>query len=74
MKRRDWHWADVKAALERRGESVASVARTHGLHRATLCMAKTRWSPRAQLLLAQALRMRPEQIWPQRYAQKAVRR
>ncbi|MGH6887950.1 MAG: helix-turn-helix domain-containing protein [Rhizomicrobium sp.] len=70
---RDWNWADVKAAVEKRGESIASIARANGLSRATLCMAKTRWSPRAQLLIARALRLRPEQIWPRRYADRARR-
>jgi Ner family transcriptional regulator len=73
MARKDWFWGDVKAALERRGESVASVARAHGLHRATLCGVKTRRYPHAQKIIADALSMRPEQIWPERYSKNGAR-
>ncbi len=64
---RNWSWPDIKAELERKGTSIAALARRYRRHRSTLCQVKTRPSPKNQLLLAKAIGVEPHVIWPGRY-------
>jgi len=52
------------AALRRRGESFASIARDAGLKRQTLYWATIRPHPRANEAIAAALGLRPHDLWP----------
>jgi len=65
----DWHPADVKAALEKAGWTLASLARHHGLSSASP-MSHTlgfRTYPINEKRIADALGMKPQHIWPSRY-------
>ena len=63
----DWHSADIIAALKKRGMSLAAVSRHAGLASSTLANALTRRWPKGERLIAEALGIAPEQIWPSRY-------
>lgn len=66
----DWHRADVVAALHKRGWSVASLAKAHGLSPSTLCSALEKSYPKSERIIADALEMKPEEIWAERYAKR----
>ncbi|ECY6150024.1 transcriptional regulator [Salmonella enterica subsp. enterica serovar Bron] len=63
----DWHPADIIAALKKRGTSLAAVSRNAGLASSTLTNALNRSWPKGERLIAEALGIAPEQIWPSRY-------
>lgn len=64
----DWHRADVVAALKKAGWSVRALSMAHGLSPNTLKGALTSPYPKAEKIIADALGLAPEEIWPQRYA------
>lgn len=64
----DWHPADVLAALKKRGKSLAGLSVANGYHPTAAGKAlKRRW-PALEAIIADALGLRPAQIWPSRYA------
>lgn len=67
----DWHRADIVAALRKRGISLAQLSRDQGLASRTLNNAFERHYPKAEGIIAKALDMTPEQIWPSRYIDKS---
>lgn len=65
---RDWHWADIKAALEKSGHSLASISKASGCKtRRAAGMAKDRPYPRMERAIADAIGVPPQLIWPSRY-------
>lgn len=62
----DWHPADVVAALKKRGTSLRQVAIGVGYTHVQAVLVRPWWV--VEQLVAQALDMRAEQIWPSRYA------
>ncbi|MBA3110327.1 transcriptional regulator [Salmonella enterica] len=67
MMQSDWHSADIIAALKKRGTSLSAVSRQSGLASSTLANALNRRWPKGERLIADALGVAPEQIWPSRY-------
>lgn len=67
MIQQDWHPADIIAGLRKRGTSLAAVSRQAGLASSTLANALIRHWPKGERLIAEALGITPEQIWPSRY-------
>lgn len=67
MEKQDWHPADIIAALKRKGTSLSALSRASGLASSTLANALTRRWPKGERLIAQALNVSPEEIWPSRY-------
>ncbi|MBG6243677.1 hypothetical protein CS369_00250 [Candidatus Symbiopectobacterium sp. 'North America'] len=65
--KQDWHPADIIAAIKRKGTSLAALSRASGLASSTLANALTRRWPKGELLIAQAINVSPEEIWPSRY-------
>ncbi|EIY7073428.1 helix-turn-helix domain-containing protein [Salmonella enterica] len=63
----DWHPADIIAGLRKRGTSLAALSRQAGLASSTLANALNRRWPKGERLIAEALGVAPEQIWPSRY-------
>lgn len=61
------HRADIIAALKKRGLSLAQLSRNEGLHPRTLNNSLDRKYPKAERIIANALEMNPEDIWPERY-------
>lgn len=62
---RDWHPADVKAALEKSGTSLRALAREYGYAH----IARVLQSPwfAAEQIVAKALGKAANEIWPSRY-------
>ncbi|EBX8653818.1 transcriptional regulator [Salmonella enterica subsp. enterica serovar Westhampton] len=67
MMQPDWHSADIIATLKKRGTSLSAVSRNSGLASSTLANALNRHWPKGERLIAEALGIAPEQIWPSRY-------
>lgn len=67
MEKQDWHPADIIAAIKRTGTSLAALSRASGLASSTLANALTRRWPKGERLIAQAINVSPEEIWPSRY-------
>ncbi|HCM6841094.1 helix-turn-helix domain-containing protein [Klebsiella pneumoniae] len=67
MRQQDWQPADIIAALKKRGTSLTAVSRNAGLASSTLTSALNRRWPKGERLIAEALGIAPEQIWPSRY-------
>ncbi|PXW48819.1 helix-turn-helix domain-containing protein [Dickeya zeae] len=66
-RRTDWHSADIIAALRKKGTSLSAVSRQAGLSSTTLANTLYRPWPKGELLIARALGVGPEEIWPSRY-------
>ncbi|HCB9995077.1 TPA: helix-turn-helix domain-containing protein [Salmonella enterica subsp. enterica serovar Paratyphi B] len=73
MMQSDWHPADIIAGLRKRGTSLAAVSRNAGLAFSTLANALTRHWPKGERLIAEALDVAPEDIWPSRYRKSEYR-
>ena len=69
----DWHSADIIAALKKRGTSLSAVSRRSGLASSTLANALIRHWPKGERLIADALVVAPQQIWPSRYRMPELR-
>lgn len=67
MAKKDWHPADIIAALHKRGTSMARLSREAGLASSTLSNTLTRRWPKGEWLIAIALDVHPSEIWPGRY-------
>ncbi|EBO8098935.1 transcriptional regulator [Salmonella enterica] len=67
MMQQDWHPADIIAGLRKRGTSLAALSRKSGLASSTLANSLVRHWPKGERLIAEALGVAPEQIWPSRY-------
>ena len=65
---KDWHPADIKAALAKREITLAGIAKAYGLSSSsTLSVALVRSYPAAEQRIADALGVHPMVIWPSRY-------
>lgn len=65
-----WHPAEVKAAVQMRGETLSGLARRHGLCESYLRVTLLRPSHRGEQIIAAFLRTTPQAIWPERYDAK----
>jgi Ner family transcriptional regulator len=65
----DWHWSDLKAALEKRGWSLQQIALEEGYsHGSVLGEAARRPYPAVERVLASYAGIdHPMEIWPSRY-------
>lgn len=63
----DWHPADVVAALRKAGWSLRRLSLANGNHPCVLKHALVTAYPRAQQLIADAIGIAPQAIWPSRY-------
>lgn len=68
--RDDWHPADIVAALHKKGVSLRQLALDHGyVSGSTLSGAMVRPYPKAEAIIAKAIGVKPEDIWPSRYGE-----
>lgn len=67
LKKPAQRWAAIKAQLELRGLSLAEIGRRIGLTRAAVYAARHHRYPTVERAIADALGLRPQQIWPERY-------
>lgn len=64
----DWHPADIKAALHKRGITLRGIAQAYGLKDSTSLSATfTRSLPANERRIADAIGVHPKEIWPSRY-------
>lgn len=69
----DWHNADIVAELKKNGWTVASLSRHVGYTRGALYQALLRKWPKGEAIIAEAIGVSPEEIWPSRYVVKFKR-
>ncbi len=67
MERKNWHHADIIAALHKAETTLAALSRQHGLSSSTLANALSRPWPKGEWLIANRLSVHPSVIWPSRY-------
>jgi Ner family transcriptional regulator len=63
----DWHPADVLAGLKKRGHSLAGLSVANGYHPTAAGKALKQPWPAMERILATALAVTPQEIWPSRY-------
>jgi len=63
----DWHPADVVAAIWKAGTSIRRLSRTNKYAGDGLKMALRRPWPKAEAIIAGAIGLTPQAIWPSRY-------
>ena len=63
----DWHPADVLAALKKRGHSLAGLSVANGYHPTAAGKALKQPWPAMERLMAAAIGVAPQEIWPSRY-------
>ncbi|MFZ6748552.1 helix-turn-helix domain-containing protein [Undibacterium sp. Ren11W] len=66
----DWHRADIVAALHKKGWSLRQLSVQNGFAERTLNGALERPYLKAEKIIAQAIGLAPESIWPERYAKR----
>lgn len=66
----DWHPADIKAELEKRGWSFARIGRTYGYALPGPNMVLRKPWPVLEQIVADILGVHPADIWPSRYDQQ----
>ncbi len=69
---RDWHKADIKAALEKAGTNYEKLAEENGIAGSTLRNALRFKYPKCERIIAQKIGVSPEEIWPSRYVSKCA--
>ncbi|WP_387692566.1 helix-turn-helix domain-containing protein [Photorhabdus sp. RM71S] len=73
VEKKDWHPADIIAALRKKGTSLAAVSRETGLASSTLSNALQRPWCKGETIIANALGQKPDEIWPSRYQKRRKR-
>lgn len=66
----DWHRADVLAALKKAGWTLSALSHHHGYGRTTLHATFDRKWPKGEALIAEAIGLSPQSVWPSRYQEK----
>lgn len=64
---KDWHKADIVAAVRKTGTNLQILSRSHGWGRTTLSNALYAPYPKYERLIAEHLKTTPQKIWPSRY-------
>jgi Ner family transcriptional regulator len=65
--KKDWHKADIIAAVHKTGTSLRQMSRKLGLAHSALKNALHCPAPRYERLIAERISQTPQQIWPSRY-------
>jgi Ner family transcriptional regulator len=66
-KPRDWHTAEIREAIKKRGLSLSRLSVANGYHPTAVGKALRRPWPRVEQIIAAALGETPQTIWPSRY-------
>ena len=73
--REDWHPADIKAALEKKGWTLLALAEHHGIKgSSSLSHTFERSFPLNEKRIADAIGVLPQDIWPSRYYEDGSKR
>jgi Ner family transcriptional regulator len=73
LAQRDWHPADVLAALKKRGKTLSGISVAHGYHATAAGKALKQPWPALEAVIAAAIGLEPEEIWPTRYMRRRRR-
>ncbi len=65
--KKDWHKADIIAALSKKGWSLSKLSIHHEYARTTLAKVLRLPWPKGQRFIAEAIGVPPQKIWPSRY-------
>lgn len=68
--KKDWHSADIIAAIKKKGSSLSAISRQAGLNSPTLNNALSRRWPKGERIIAEFLDIPASEIWPSRYYDK----
>ena len=71
---RDMHPEDIKAAVRKRGATLASLARKLGISRQSMTITLIKPSARNESISARTIGVHPSAIWPSRYHENGNRR
>nr|WP_310617368.1 helix-turn-helix transcriptional regulator [Pantoea cypripedii] len=63
----DWHREDILAAIRKKKKSMAALSREFGLSSGTLINTLNRPWLRGERIIAGAIGVKAEEIWPSRY-------
>lgn len=64
---KNWHRADILAAIRKQGTTLAELSRSAGLHERTLYNALERPWRKGEQIISHCIGVPAEQIWPERY-------
>lgn len=64
---KDWHRADILAAIQKTGWSLQQLSLAHGKAKRTFNRALDVPYPKVELIIATQIGRKPEEIWPSRY-------
>lgn len=64
---KDWHKADIICGLWKRGTSLEKLGREHHYAQGALKLCIYRPWPKCERIVAEALGVTPQEIWPSRY-------
>ena len=73
-KQTDWHQAMIVARLRMNGSSLRKLAADNKLYPTALSVALIRPWLKAEGIIANAIGVKPSEIWPSRYAHRAEKR
>lgn len=68
--KKDWHSADIIAAIKKKGSSLSQISRQAGLNSSTLNNALSRRWPKGERIITEFLDIPASEIWPSRYNEK----
>lgn len=66
-KPQDWHRADIIAALKKKKLTLRQLSTASGMNKDSLKNALDKKWPKGEQIIADALDMNPNEIWPSRY-------
>ncbi|AOF16624.1 TPA: helix-turn-helix domain-containing protein [Yersinia enterocolitica] len=64
---KDWHRQEILAAIRKRKGSLSALSRDSGLSSGTLANALTRPWTKGEMIIAEAIGITPQEIWPSRF-------
>lgn len=68
VKPKNWHRIDIVAALHKKGLTIKGLSVQAGLSPHTLKNVLIRPYPKGERIIAEALKIEPCEIWPDRYS------
>ena len=74
MTPKNWHPADIIAAIKKRGSSLRAIAQRAGMRDASMSTALRHPCSGAERAIAAALGLEPADIWPERFWPEGGRR
>ena len=72
--RKNWNRIDIVAALHKSGVTMRELSVQAGLKPDSLKNALARSYPRGERIIASALKLQPEDIWPERYSNQCKKK